>query len=125
MSLLARAMHDYRKLRVWHEAIELAVEVHSLTRTFPSDERFNLISQMNRAGVSVGSNIGEGAGRGSNGEFIQFLGYANGSCIEVLTQAIIAERLGFGDAEMRIVVMARTESIQRQLYSLIQTLRNK
>ena len=116
-------MHDYRKLRVWHEAIELAVEIYSLTRTFPSDERFNLTSQLNRAGVSVASNIGEGSGRGSNGEFVQFLGYANGSCIEVLTQATIAERLGFGNDELRKQVVLRAEAIQRQLFSLIQTLR--
>ena len=93
-------MHDFRKLRVWHDAIELAVEVYNLARTFPSDERFSLTSQMNRAGVPVGANIGEEAGRGSNGEFVQFLGYANGSCIEVLTQSLIAERLGFGKVEL-------------------------
>jgi four helix bundle protein len=117
-------MHDYRKLRVWQEAIELAVEVYSLTHTFPTDERFNLTSQLNRAGVSVASNIGEGAGRGSNGEFILFLGYANGSCIEVLTQAIIAERLNFGQGALRQQVINRAEAIQRQLFSLIKTLRS-
>ena len=117
-------MHDYRKLRVWSEAIELAVEIYSLTRTFPPDERFNLTSQLNRAGVSVGSNIGEGAGRASNGEFIQFLGYANGSCVEVLTQVTIAERLGFGKAELRQQVKVRAEALQRQIFSLINTLRS-
>lgn len=116
-------MHDYRKLRVWQDAIELAVEVYQLTRAFPKEEKFNLTSQMNRAAVSVGSNIGEGAGRVTNGEFIQFLGFASGSCSELITQIIIAERLGFGLVESRNAVMERATSVQKMIFTFIKTLR--
>jgi four helix bundle protein len=116
-------MHDYRKLRVWHDAIELAVEVYQLTNAFPASERFNLISQMNRAAVSVGSNIGEGAGRSSNPEFIQFLHYASGSCTELITQLTIAKRLGFTSETGAETVSMRIQSVHRQVISLIQTLR--
>ena len=116
-------MHDYRKLRVWHDAIEPAVEVYQLTRLFPTEEKFNLISQMNRAAVSVGSNIGEGAGRSSNAEFIQFLHYASGSCTELITQIIIAQRLGFALPATVDPVMERIKSVHRQVFALIQMLR--
>lgn len=116
-------MHDYRKLRVWQDAIELAVEVYQFTRTLPTEEQFNLISQLNRAAVSVGSNIGEGAGRMTNGEFIQFLGFASGSCSELITQSVICERLGLGNTELRIVVIERATSVQKMIYTLIKTLR--
>ncbi|RSK31186.1 four helix bundle protein [Hymenobacter metallilatus] len=118
-------MHDYRKLRVWHDAIELAVEVYQLTALFPASEKFNLISQMNRAAVSVGSNIGEGAGRGSNAEFIQFLHYASGSCTELITQLTIAERLGFATPVGAELAAERIKSVHRQVFTLIQTLRKE
>ncbi|MCC2545853.1 four helix bundle protein [Hymenobacter sp. BT175] len=116
-------MHDYRKLRVWHDAVELAVEVYQLTRSLPAEEKFNLVSQMNRAAVSVGSNIGEGAGRATNGEFIQFLGFASGSCSELITQAVIAERLDFGTMELRTAVTQRATSVQKMIFTFIKTLR--
>ncbi|OON70824.1 four helix bundle protein [Hymenobacter sp. CRA2] len=116
-------MHDYRELRVWQDAINLAVEVYQLTSLFPSSEKFNLVSQMNRAAVLVGSNIGEGAGRASNAEFTQFLHYASGSCTELITQIVIAERLGFASKEGAETVSARVQSVHRQIISLIQTLR--
>ncbi|WP_400192646.1 four helix bundle protein [Hymenobacter sp. B81] len=116
-------MHDYRKLRVWQDAVELAVEVYRLTRTFPPEEKFNLVSQMNRAAVSVGSNIGEGAGRATNGEFVQFLGYASGSCSELITQVVIADRLALGSPDLRMVVLQRTTAVQKMIFTLMKTLR--
>ncbi|RYZ82119.1 MAG: four helix bundle protein, partial [Proteobacteria bacterium] len=71
-------MHNYKKLKAWQEAVELVVEVYKITREFPSSEKFGLISQINRSAVSIPSNIAEGAGRNSNGEFNQFLGIASG-----------------------------------------------
>jgi four helix bundle protein len=76
---------------------------------------------MNRAAVSVGSNMGKGAGRATNGEFIQFPGFAGGSCSELLTQAVIAERLGL--SELRDTVIQRATSIQKMIFTFIKTLR--
>ena len=118
-------MHDYRKLRVWQDAIELAVETYQLTGTFPSSEKFNLISQMNRAAVSIGSNIGEGAGYSSNAEFVRFLHYASGSCTELITQTTIAERLGFAQNSTAAVLLERTQAVHRMIFALIQRLNNE
>lgn len=63
----------YRDLIVWQRSIQLVKNVYEITRTFPSDERFGLVSQMRRAAVSIASNIAEGQARRTPGEFIQFL----------------------------------------------------
>lgn len=73
-------MHEYKKLKVWNDAIELVTDIYLITKTFPDSEKYGLVSQINRCAVSIPSNIAEGAGRNSNGEFRQFLGIANGSC---------------------------------------------
>ena len=76
--------------------MELTVHIYELTKTFPREEIYGLTSQLRRASVSVVSNIAEGRGRLSQGEFRQFLGTAQGSNFEVQTQLEVARRLGFG-----------------------------
>ena len=83
-------MHNFKELRVWKEAIELAKLVYKTFAQFPPDEKYGLKSQVNRAAVSVPSNIAEGSGRGSNKEFAQFLKIAIGSAFEIETQMILA-----------------------------------
>ncbi len=85
-------MHNYKQLIVWQNAVELSVFIYQLTKAFPAEEKFGLVSQIRRAAVSVASNIAEGAGRNSDGEFIQFLGIAAGSLNELETQIIIANQ---------------------------------
>ncbi len=63
-------MHKFKELRVWQEAMELTKTVYKATALFPKEEKFGLISQINRAAVSIPSNIAEGAGRESNKEFL-------------------------------------------------------
>jgi len=89
---------SFKDLIVWQKAIQLVVDVYRVTRTFPSDERFGLISQMRRCAASIPSNIAEGQGRLTPGEFRQFLGIAKGSIMELETQLIIARELGFVDS---------------------------
>ncbi len=117
-------MHDFRKLRVWQDAIEFVVDIYHTTRQFPAEEKFNLTSQLNRAAVSIPSNISEGAGRGSNAEFIQFLNYASGSCSEAFTQLLIANRLGYVSGEEFEKTDARLNGIHRMIHKLISNLRN-
>ena len=88
-------MHNYKELKVWEKAVDFAVDVYKATDQLPSDERFGLTSQIRRSVVSVSSNIAEGAGRNTRGEFNQFLGYAYGSSCELDTQLIIADKLNF------------------------------
>jgi four helix bundle protein len=93
---LAQAFQD---LTVWQRAMEMTVCIYSLTKTFPKDEMYGLTSQLRRASVSVASNIAEGRGRMTDGEFRQFLGIAQGSTYEVQTQLLVARQLQMGDQE--------------------------
>ena len=86
----------FRNLPVWQKAVQMTVLVYRLTEEFPKAEVFGLTSQMRRASVSVASNIAEGYGRGSVGEYKQFLAISRGSNYEVQTQLVISSRLAFG-----------------------------
>jgi four helix bundle protein len=86
-------------LQVWQKAIQQSVAVYKLTESFPRSETYGLSSQLQRAAVSVASNIAEGRGRLNNGEFRQFLGMSQGSNYEVHTQLVIAKALGLGSKE--------------------------
>ena len=86
---------DFRQLIVWQKAMTLVTDIYRATQTFPGDERFGLTSQLRRAAVSIPSNIAEGQGRLTLGEFRQFLGHAKGSLCEVETQLLIAQNLGY------------------------------
>lgn len=88
-------MHKFKELDVWKKSENLAAKVYRLTKNLPKEDRFGLISQMNRSVVSVASNIAEGAGRNSNGEFKQFLGIAIGSLYELETQLIISKEIEY------------------------------
>ena len=84
--------------------MDLVTDVYRLTRAFPDDEKFGLVAQLRRAAVSVPSNIAEGQGRSSVGEFKQFLGHARGSLFEVETQLLIAKELKWiGEADFQRV----------------------
>lgn len=88
-------MNNLNDLKVWNKAVELSVEIYSLTNGFPEIEKFGLINQMRRASVSIASNIAEGAGRNSRKEFKHFLAIAHGSSYELITQLEIAFKLKF------------------------------
>ena len=75
--------------------MDLVEKVYKTTSTFPKEEKYGLISQIQRSAVSIPSNIAEGAGRNSNKEFRNFLGIANGSANELATQLILSVRIGY------------------------------
>jgi four helix bundle protein len=86
---------SYRDLRVWQKSMDLAEHVYRLTENFPRAEIYGLTSQLRRAAVSIPSNIAEGQGRTSKGEFRLFLGNARGSLLEVETQLMLANRMAY------------------------------
>ena len=85
----------YQDLLVWQKGIVLVKRIYQLTKGFPGDEKFGLVSQMRRAAVSVPSNLAEGQARRTTGEFIQFISHAEGSIAELDTQLIIAVELSY------------------------------
>jgi len=90
-------VESYRDLKVWQRAIEMTLAIYRVTTNFPKEELFGLTGQIRRAGVSVASNIAEGYGRGSKGEYKKFLAMARGSNLEVQTQLFLATKLGYGN----------------------------
>ena len=83
-------MRDYKKLEIWQKALSLCMKIYDATDRFPDSEKFGLSSQMQRAAVSIPSNIAEGSGRRSTRDFHYFLGIAKGSLNELQTQMYIA-----------------------------------
>jgi len=116
---MAQAFQD---LTVWQRAMELSVSVYELTRTFPKEETYGLSSQLRRASISIASNIAEGRGRMTEGEFRQFLGIAQGSTYEVQTQLLVARRLGMGNTHEVDKAEALCIETSKMLAALLQTL---
>lgn len=110
-------MHKFKELKVWQEAMELAKEVYALTKLFPAEEKYGLTSQINRSAVSIPSNIGEGAGRNHDKEFLQFLNIAMGSAFELETQILLANSFGFIPKEKFEAIIEQIDKVQRMLNS--------
>ena len=110
---------SYKDLMVWQRAIQMSLAIYCLTSGFPPEERYCLTSQLRRAGVSVPSNIAEGYGRGTRKDYKQFLSIARGSTLEVQTQLVIANKLGFCDPQQMKETESLSEEVSKMLYSLI------
>ena len=118
-------IESHQDLTVWQRAMELARETYQVTRTFPSEERFGLISQMRRAAVSIPSNIAEGWGRQTTNQYIQFLQVAQGSASELETQLILAVDLQFLNPRTAHKAQTQIKEIRKMLRSLIGSLQRK
>ena len=105
--------HNFKKLKIWREGMELVVETYKVTKTFPSEEKYGLISQLNRCSVSIPSNIAEGTSKSSEKHFRTFLEISLGSAFEWETQITIAEKLKyissdeFEELEIRIIQLQK------------------
>ena len=89
----------HKRLKAWQLGMDIAVDVYKTSERFPAEERFGLTSQMRRSGVSVPSNVAEGAGRNTKREFINFLHITQGSLSELDTQLELSRRLEFIDED--------------------------
>jgi four helix bundle protein len=116
---------SYQDLTVWQRAMEMTVHVYELTQGFPREEIYGLTSQLRRASVSVASNIAEGRGRISQGEFRQFLGMAQGSNFEVQTQLEVSRRLGLGNEASLNKAKRLSVEVGKMLSALVASLQLK
>jgi len=112
-------MATHKELEVWKLGIDLVEKIYQITEEFPKEEIYGLTSQIRRAGISIPSNIAEGASRKNRKEYIQFLYIALGSLSELETQLIISQRLKYLDSE---TIFDEVEKLRRMLINLIKYL---
>ena len=117
-------MFNFEKLDVWQKSIALAESVYSLTKVFPSDERFGLTNQVRRAAVSISSNIAEGCSRTSRTDFRRFVEIATGSTFELVSQARIARGQTFCNPSDHDRLYNDALEIVRMLSGLRESLRD-
>lgn len=113
-------MHNFRKMDIWNDSMELVKTIYRICKTFPTDELYGLTSQMQRAAVSVPSNIAEGSGKGSNKDFARFLSISLGSLYELETQVLIAAQLGYYPMETADEICMKIQSLQKRIFNFKQ-----
>ena len=119
------AITNYRDLKVWQAAVDVVEAVYRLTRTFPKSEIYGITQQIQRAAVSVPSNLAEGHARASTKEFLHHISIALGSLAELETQLIIATRLQYLGAQELDSVLLKTDETGKMLRGLQKTLNAK
>lgn len=110
------------ELHVWKRAVDLSVEIYSLTDTFPKSELYGITAQMRRAAVSVPSNIAEGRRRSTDADFAHFLHIADGSLAELETQLLISRRIHLCDERAYARVRILTVEVSKMLHGMIKKL---
>ena len=118
-------LKSFKELQVWQKAYALSLEVYKLTKNFPAAEKFGLISQLRRAAISVPSNIAEGYGRKTTGEYIFALYIAYGSLCELETQIMISCDLNYLNNTKYKLISERLAEVGKMLKGLIKSLQNK
>ena len=117
-------MQTYRNLIVWQKAMSMVLLVYGETKGFPKEETFGLTSQIQRSVVSIPSNIAEGYGRNSTGDYIRFLQIASGSLYEFQTQLEISSQLGYLSEEKYVEINSLSIEIEKMLSSLLSKVKN-
>jgi four helix bundle protein len=115
---MEKVVRDHKDLLVWQKAKDLVKEIYKATAGFPNAERFNLTSQMQRAAVSIPSNIAEGYMRSSRKEYVYFLAIAAGSASELETLTILSFELEFLTKEQYDSINSKLSEIRRMLFAM-------
>ncbi len=118
-------LRNYKDLKVWQRSYQLCLEIYKITKRFPKEERYSLISQIRRAAVSVPCNIAEGYGRKTTPEYIRSLYIAYGSNCELETQVLLSGDLGYINIEKLKKLQNDIGEVERMLKALIKSLENK
>ncbi len=116
-------MKDFRQLQIWERSHQLTLQIYRITRLFPSDERYGLVSQMRRSASSVPTNIAEGCGRNSEADFARFLDHSMGSASELEYQLILSHDLEYLPIDQFNSTSSELIDIKRMLNAFLQKLR--
>ena len=111
-------VHNFRELKVWQKSIELSKEIYNLTASFPKEEKYGVISQIQRCSVSIPSNIAEGCGRNGTNELKHFLSISLGSSYELETQIILSKEFEYITNEQKEQTINQIQEIQRMIIGL-------
>ena len=114
---------NFRNYKVWQDAVEYSAKLYKITDKLPWFEKKGLCDQLQRAVVSISSNIAEGSAKPSNADFARFLDTALGSSYEVETQLLIVKKVGYIDDEKYQELLSGITEIEKQIAGLIRTLR--
>lgn len=115
-------MRNFKELNVWKKSHQLTMEVYRITRVFPSDERYGLVTQLRRSAASVPANIAEGCGRNGDRDFSRFLSIAAGSASETEYHILLAYDLHFIEKNVYLELDRQINEIKRMLNRFIQQL---
>ncbi len=116
---LVMTIHNFRELVAWQKAMQLTKDVYVMTKAFPTNEQYGLVSQEQRAVVSIPSNIAEGAGRPTQKELVHFLSFSLGSAYELETELLLAYELNYITSEQSQQINAKIVEVQKLVYSLM------
>jgi four helix bundle protein len=114
---------NFRNYPVWQQAVEYATKIYRITADMPYFEKKGLCDQLQRAAVSISSNVAEGSARTSDSEFAHFLDIALGSAYEVETQLLISKNVGYIDINIYNQLLDELISIEKQLTGLVNSIR--
>ena len=115
-------MTSYKELTVWKYSYQFGLEIYLITKKFPSDEKFGLVSQLRRASVSIPSNIAEGSKRGTRKDYRSFAVIAYGSGAEIETQLLFCKDLGYINENEYIALNNKLTEIMKMLNAMINKL---
>ena len=115
-------MKNFKELRIWQKGMDIAVNCFQLTSIFPVEVRYGISSQINKAGVSIPSNVAEGSSRSSEKDYSRFVEISLGSSYELETQLLIAQRLKFGDQQLLSHTLNEVVDEQKMLQGFIKKL---
>jgi len=113
--------HNFKKLIIWQDAMDLCDKIYDYTESLPVKEKFNLVSQLERCGVSIPSNIAEGSGKRTNNHFAEFLTTAFSSSFEAETQLLICERRKYGKKTQLEQLLSMVTELQKKIHNFRET----
>ena len=119
-----KTARNFRDYKVWNDAVDFSTYVYQLTDKMPWFEKKGLCDQLQRASVSISSNIAEGSARPTDTDFAHFLDVALGSAYEVETQLRISKNIGYITQEIHDDILNRVQEIEKQLTGLIRSVRD-